>query len=365
MNVVVDVVRDLAGLTALRERWATLSDAQAHTLGAMSRWEYIHSYVESFAPKDWLVVVMSLAERPEELLAVFPLLDVKAKAGNNEPPLRLLLPLGARFAPYVEYPVQARYRALVWKALRKFAQQHLRADGILLGPFHEDSKHYLHLLEHLPAEQRICLSRPTNYLIETRGEDFESYFSKRPRSTLLKDVRYRLRQLARAGQFEVSQVTDPDECRTVIEQLASWMHDKFADDLFYRALPNWQEVYVKMALDYMASGLIDVAALKLDGKVIASRINFRERSRTMFMHIAHDPACKKFSPNKVLMMHFVERAFKEKGVVCLGPGHYRYKSEWANHCAEIKLMAHFLTDRGKAQWGPLVTWEKIGVLLNA
>lgn len=365
MNIVVDLVRDLASLAALRERWTALSDAQTHSLGAMSRWEYIHSYVESFAPKDWLVVVMSFAEEPQELLAVFPLMSISAKAGNDASALRLLVPLGARFAPYVEYPVQARYRAQVWRALRQFAQQHLKVDGILLGPFHEDSKHYLHLMETLPADQCACLSKPTNYLIETRNEDFENYFSKRPKSTLLRDVRYHQRQLARTGQVEICQVTEPAECREVIEQLARLMDVKFSDDLLYRTLPNWQEVYVKMAERYLASGLIDVATLKLDGKVISSRITFREKWRTMFMQIAYDPAYKKFSPNKVLMMHFVEQSFKEKGVVCLGPGQYRYKSEWANHCAEIKLVAHFLTERGKAQWAPLVTWEKIGVLLNA
>ncbi len=350
------VVTSLPELEALKLGWQRLSAMLPDALGFFGSWEYVHAYVETYAPPGWMVVAIFENKTDLTPCAVFPLLKISFDA--CQPPIALATTLGIQFSPYTEFNVRPDQRAASWSALFAVLHEHLHIEGMLFGPTHEESRNYLHLLESLSPETRVILKRPAYPYIDGRPGNFKAYMKGRKYSTL-RDAQRCARRLAETGAVSLDLAGDNENVREIVQQLCRWNSELFADQHLHLNRSDWPDLFAILAERYLASGQVELSVLRLDGKIIAAGYSVIDKERRYYSIAAYDPAYRRYSPSKILMAWIIERTFAEHGVLCLGAGLYPYKLDWSQAVADTKLLWILPKPETREVMAPYLNWDKL------
>jgi CelD/BcsL family acetyltransferase involved in cellulose biosynthesis len=182
-------------------------------------------------------------------------------------------------------------------------------DGLLFGPVHEDSKNYLLLLESARPEDRRLFYRPNQPYIDTRTVDFER-FSRGKKKSTLSDARRCIRRLSELGKLEFS-IDSPDvDLMENVQILCRQQSKRFAGQHVFSATENWNGFLPELAMRGVTGGVNELAALRLNGELIASHLGFLCKGRRHYYFPGHVVEYLKYSPAKVLMLFLIEQTFK-------------------------------------------------------
>lgn len=197
--------------------------------------------------------------------------------------------------------------------------------------------------------------------------DIEGSWSSFTRDQLstshLAGSRRRWRRLCAQGDARFVIATDPGEALMIVE--ATMRHKAERYRATGRANPfeidAYADFYREMTTRHLRSGLVHVAALMLDGDVIASHWGCVYRNRFFWLMPAYDSAWSKVSPGRLLLDHLVEWSFAA-GLQAFDftIGDEPYKGTYANRHEPLYRSLYPRTARGLAyalkdrlKWPPM------------
>lgn len=347
MSLIPECINDFPALEALRDDWQALSARLPENTDFFATWDYTWTYLNVHRPADWQVV--AIRDRETRVLrAVFPLRVFQISRDGQR--FRACQPLGVGYLTYIEFPVDSVVRRDVLQVLlNTVLQEQWNLDLALFWPLHQASPLYLTLLEDLGRTEALKTLRfPGNlHEIETRGLDFQRHIAACP-SASFRNAAYRQRRLSKEGVLQFTLREPLDQLRPLVESLCRLNQQKFGAQHVYRRLPKWSSFLPELVCALAPTGLAEVSSLRLDGRVLASRVSFVHKRRRYFYLIDYDPAFKHFAPAKVLNALTIEATFREGGVFCFGAGNYAYKREWGPAVGELKAAMVFFNPAARA-----------------
>lgn len=321
-------------LHTLEGAWQCLQQEVDDDLGLFSTAAFVQSLLRTQAPSAWCVIACYTAGEAgqDRLVGVVPLelLDIRAGAAG----FRMARPLGIRLAPYVEPLILRDARPDVWKAVLHVLRQHLACSLLFLGTLHERSPSYLCLLEHLAAAQCHTLTASNLPFIDTRTLHAGRFFAGKRKATL-PDARRCERRLAEQGELTFSIIHAPALLACHIPRICAANAERFAGSHAYGNPQEWQSILEAFAWQACREGMLELAGLFLDGRLLAAHLGFLYKGRRYYYMPHATGELSSLSPAKVLMSKLIETTFAEGGVFCFGIGSYRYKLDWCQAVAEI------------------------------
>jgi CelD/BcsL family acetyltransferase involved in cellulose biosynthesis len=150
--------------------------------------------------------------------------------------------------------------------------------------------------------------------------------------------RSRLNRLKKLGALSFDHVRDPDELDAVLEDVIPFYECR--QGAAHAALPfRTDPMRRRFLLAAMAQpNLLHVTALRLDGRVIAAHIGFRNGSQVVLGLITHSPRYARFSAGK-LLLRMLGLRLQEEGLTHLDltPGG-EYKDRFASEYDEASVL---------------------------
>jgi CelD/BcsL family acetyltransferase involved in cellulose biosynthesis len=183
--------------------------------------------------------------------------------------------------------------------------------------------------------------------------DFEDY-EQRLRSRLRADLRRRLRRLEERGEVEikVGAPDDGDDVPRLLEEgfsveASGW---KGEESTAISSSEDTHRFYREAAAWAVSRGLLHLAFLRLDGRLLAFEYSLRDESGHYRLKVGFEADHTKFAPGKLLLRAVLEDAFAHRvqRFEFLGGGD-PYKLEWATGIRDLVTVDLFTpTARGRA-----------------
>lgn len=361
-NYQVKLVSTLAALDAIKEDWRALCDTLPENTGFFSSYSYLRPYLEFHQPAEWTVVAVYDDEQTR-LLGVFPVSMFTIQNGAET--YRACKPLATAYATYFDFAVQSSDRRQVLSVLlQKVLRDHFKCDVVFLGPLHESSPLTTVLLQDLDTQTlKLVCNNDSLCQIETRGQSFDTYFSRK-KSLTLPDARYHERRLRKRGELKFRLAELGAEQKEVILELCGRNEKHFSEVNYYRQHADWKNYMVSLAAQLTPQGLAEVSTVRFNGKVIASSLNFLHPGRRYFYLAAYDPEFSRYSPSKILMAHLIQASFDEKSVFCFGAGYYAYKADWGQSLGDLRYPIIFFNPQARQALDDKVTLDKLARFLR-
>lgn len=359
-TLIAERITDFPALAELREDWRALSARVPENTDFFATWDYTWAYLSVHRPANWQVVAIRRQET-RELVAVFPLQVFQLTHQGQS--FRACQPLGVGYLTYIEFPVEGDVcREALQLLLNSVLQQALGIEVAIFWPLHQHSRLYLTLLEDLRRSEVLKTLRFPNNLheIESRGRDFARY-RVQCSSASYRNADYQQRRLSKRGTLRFTLSEPVEALRPLVERLCRQNQQKFGDRHAYRHLPRWSAFMPELVSTLAPTGLAEVSTLRLDGRVLASRVSFVYKRRRYFYLIDYDPEFAQFAPSKILNALTIEATFKETGVFCFGAGSAPYKRDWGPSVGELKAAIVFFSPMARAALETRLT----GPVLNA
>ncbi|PQO38171.1 GNAT family N-acetyltransferase [Blastopirellula marina] len=120
----------------------------------------------------------------------------------------------------------------------------------------------------------------------------------------------------------------------------------------------FRECFIKAA----RLGMIDLMALRHDGRLIAFSYNFHHQGRLLGLRMGYEPDCKRLSPGTALIgMQIRDSIQRGDNLIDLGTDHYDIKSRWTNRTLPSQRVCHysrFSLQANVLRWGHWLKYRK-------
>lgn len=162
---------------------------------------------------------------------------------------------------------------------------------------------------------------------------WEQYLASRP-PKLRYNLRARRRQLATRGELRFRHYSQPEEVARLlpraVEIHARRWRDQHTSTLFSRSEAA-QRFYAEAAGRLAGRGWLNLAALELDGRLLAFALCLLQQDKLYYYLPAFDPEFARFAPSTTLLAHLIEWAYA-RGLreVDFMLGEESYKEQWAS-----------------------------------
>jgi CelD/BcsL family acetyltransferase involved in cellulose biosynthesis len=331
----VDVVRTTAQLDALEPEWDALYDA-AGGINPFLRWRWV---------KAWWASVQQRAGQPRTRLHILALRDADGQL-RGVVPLFLgdwhIGPLGFRVLRlYGIHTTLTDVRSVLissgWEMHAAEALAHAagrRAYDVCV-------------LDGLPRGERFssCLATTRVARRAHRGPELPAYTLPLPgswdelRARLTRNNRGSIQQGYNAlkrdnRRYQVEEVTQAAELPGALDELLRLHAARAA----HHGGPRHHDYYVfaqdraflrTVVLDFAARGLAAVCRLRVDGRVVASRVVLAAPSGAYLYHAGHDPAWDRYRVGTLLTTECIQLAIQRQAAcVHLGTGTEPSKLRW-------------------------------------
>lgn len=324
----INIVRDTDSLEALGPRWRELCQHSAH-----------HHYFQTFGwVWAWWTTVgqdancrlnIVTVEDSGRLVLVLPLVVQRSA------PWRVLTWTG-RDGDYGDALIADDEQGMQWLEAAWGAVAKGRGyDVAVLDQVRPDSRIGPFLARHMGAREGTVVSP---FLTCRDWPDWDAYSAAR-KGRFGRDQRRRRRRLEEQGSLRYEVVSDDAE----IEELVRWMNaTKGAwvkrTNRVQRAAEN--EFVAAVVREAQASGTLYLAALKLDGAVIATDLGLIYRGWHYSWLSAFDNELRSFSPGRVILENSLMWSFQnDVAVFDLLSGADKFKFDWATDEVALETYA--------------------------
>lgn len=366
MNINIHFTSTIEEIQTYKKEYQELCTLQYDNLGVLNQWEYFQALLTTHNTKNFTLAFLRDTSNDNTLIGIFPMRIVTAHFPNTPKTLKIAVYYGAVYYPYIEYIIHCDYKKVVWKSFLDTVQSYYSLDGIVLGPLHETSMNYTHLLETLPQENYTKISNKTIYQINPHLINYEEYFQTRSSMTIKAAKRYR-KQLEKKGNLEIKTQSDTKEAKKSLQFHIEMMKERFQEDILYDNPEELETLFLQMIHSANTQNIessVKIIDLLFDGEIIASIITLEYRGRIFFMLTAYDTQYKKYAPGKILLNYIVEQSFQEKKILCLGAGNFGYKKLWSTQVHSIHLFTYFFNQEAKELWSPYCNLKYLGGLIR-
>lgn len=328
-------------LAKLAREWQALATRQAESTGLFATPAWVQTYWAQYAPQDaGVLTVRQGVDGP--LLAVAPLQVFNLQHESRS--YRAARPVGATFAPYVEWPMASYQRREAINALlNQGMREHLKLDLVFIGALHERSPLYLTLLEDLRASSALKTWRfPRNlHEIETRGRTLAAH-QRLCSSKTFKAARYALRRLEREqGPVVWDAPTSAQVKQQLVTELCALEQQHFGRQHAQAHRPEWPQLMGRLAALDTPDITTEVMRLRVNQQTAVISLGVRYKQRYYYLTSRYPPSFVPYSVNKLLQAHLIERSFERQELFCFGAGNYAYKRDWAPTVGELKCALVF------------------------
>lgn len=142
---------------------------------------------------------------------------------------------------------------------------------------------------------------------------WDAYLASRP-GKFRYNLRSRQKRLAQLGRLTFSDSAGADELSSRLERMVELHAGRWAGrrtGTVFSAARRGRAFYGEACAAMAPAGLLSVASLDLDGRMIAGSLVLRDRDTLYYYLPAFDPALAKYAPSTILLAHLVEQAFAE------------------------------------------------------
>lgn len=219
----------------------------------------------------------------------------------------------------------------LWKRIREALPRH---DAIRLEKQPADIEGIPNPFLALSAKPNASSAHATRL-----GADIDAFIASKASGKRRWQMRRKADKLSELGEIAVAHPTAPAEIDRVLEALfvdkGRSYNEMGVENIFDK--PEYRAFYREMAHRHAASGFVDLSALTLDGKVIASHWGVVHRARYYFLMPAYaDGEISRFSPGVQLLRHLFEWAMaRHVQVFDFTIGDEAYKAMWCE--SELSL----------------------------
>ena len=261
---------------------------------------------------------------------------VAERLGGQPGGPRVLRPPGLGVSDYLDLLLPPE-PAAAGAALERLLDWLLEAGGweLLDLPNLPDESPTVELLTRA-AERRglrlACLETHRRPYLALAG-NWEQFLASRPQK-LRYNLRSRRRQLETRGELRFRHYSQPEEVARqlplAVEVHARRWRDQHTSTLFSRSEAA-QRFYADAAGGMAARGWLNLAALELDGRLLAFALCFVQQNKLYYYLPAFDPEFARFAPSTSLLAHLIEWAYaRGLGAVDFMLGEEPYKEQWAS-----------------------------------
>lgn len=364
MSINIHFTNSIEELKTYKSLWEKLCDLQYDNLGVLNQWDYFESYILTHIQNTFTVALITSKEN-NELIGIFPLRIINLNITDKQT-LKIAVSMGSVYCPYLEYIIHPNYRKEVWESLFSVLKTYHKFDGIVIGPLHETSLNYVHLLESLNKDDYSRLTNKTLYQVNPQIMTFENYVKTRSTITI-KDAKRGKKQLEKQGVVKIVNNTMFEDAQKSIKFHVDKMKEKFKDKIYYDYPEGFGNIFsnmIKIANEENKTPNVQIIDLLLDDKIIASSVTLKYKNRNLFMLTAYDKEYSVYSPSKILLDYLITQSLKKNEIFCLGANNCGYKEAWSNQIYNLNVLCYFLNDNAKELWLPYVNWVYIGNIIR-
>ena len=328
--MLVTLIRNSTGLTALKELWQPLLNRSRPNHVFMT-WEWFFAWSQHFMQGRELFILV--VQDKGEILGILPfMLFIQSKETFK---IRYLHFIGFRFEQAWNdwIDIIADRKLEVLRAALEYLKtnQHLW-DYLDLWQIPEDSDTTAILADLAPRAGFTFKKEPfatCPYLPTTSS--WEMYYNASPLKKVRADIERQIRRLNNKGDLKVQWI-ETSNLETDLESLFD-LYERRWNALNQRAMFS-QEVYrsfYRTLSKVFPTEILDCSFLKLDGKVIAAHFGFRYNHKLYFCTPTFDPDYAEFGPGKILLRYLIENCFTDPNIHEFDflAGAEAYKFQWA------------------------------------
>lgn len=175
--------------------------------------------------------------------------------------------------------------------------------------------------------------------VELRGT-WTDYLATRP-SRLRYNLRSRTRRLEELGRLEYVHANTADAASFVDEAIElhhrRWLGQHTST--IFSSSARGRSFYRSVLPEMVGEGLADLAALRIDGRTIATSVGFIHNRRYLYYLPAWDPEFAVYAPSTLLLAHLLEEAFDDR-LECFDfmLGDEEYKQQWATTSRNVHTL---------------------------
>ncbi|MCC7104095.1 MAG: GNAT family N-acetyltransferase [Chloroflexi bacterium] len=164
------------------------------------------------------------------------------------------------------------------------------------------------------------------------------------RDSLLRyKLRSRLKRLSKQGTVTFDEVGEPEAVVGLLPVLTAIHARRWTGrrtSAVFSSSERGRAFYAEAFPAMARTGMLRIATLTLDGRLIAGIITFRDRGRAYYYVPTFDPDFSQFAPGQLLLARLAENACRD-GMerLDLMLGDERYKQEWTNRSEDCVRLA--------------------------
>ena len=172
-----------------------------------------------------------------------------------------------------------------------------------------------------------------------QGESWNAYYIENVNKSIRADSKRQRKRLSELGTLEFILANDANDIESITEKMILQKrrryHETGVRDIFTRK--NVKDFYIQTALALVPIGKINVAALKLNGRILATHWGLISNNTFYYLMPTYEGAeWKKFSCGRILLEFLLEWSFERKlNIFDFTGGGEEYKKIWCNQ--EMKL----------------------------
>lgn len=341
-------------LVDLYPQWQALLQNQPITTSLFASPDFIQNYWQFYKPKDAGVLTVTQAGSGDLLAAIALQIFHLEHQGHC---YRCVRPVGANYAPFVEWPLAGENRRKVLNAvLNEGMQRILKLDVAFMGPLHESSSLYQMLIEDFAGTHSLKTWRfPRNlHEIDTRGRNLARYQALCS-SKAFKAARYAERKLARdKGPLSWHSPKTPAAAHDMVKALCEQELAHFGDQHVHRHHPEWPAFIAAFTRDLQYGAQADIQQLRVNGHLALTSLAYRHQQRLYYTISRPHPDYLPYSVDKILHARLIEQCFERQEIFCFGAGDYAYKRYWAPTVGEVKCALVFFNQEVRQALDPLL-----------
>jgi len=323
-----EVVRDLAGLDAVKEAWKRLADRSAAPQQGFQAFAWLRSWAAAYADEGSELHVL-LGYRRDELALIWPL-GARRTLGS-----RVLEFLGEPLSQYHDVLIDtgADAGALLAAALRRL--ESARYDILALRRVRADSKLARLLIEAGATVDR----REVAPFIDFAGFANFAAFERSLPSKARAGRRRRMRRIQELGQIAFETCSSPARADELIETAMAFKRQwalkagRYAPAAFD---PRFGRCFRDAVRASEPNASLRVFAMLRDGRPIGVEISYAYKGRVFAHVLAPDPAYAKYGLGNALADAAIQAAFQQGYLTydLLAPAD-SYKAAWTNAGVEV------------------------------